>query len=405
MPRFNAEYSTPTRAATGISDGARATFQNEEAEQLFTGLGLRSGGFQANANRVFITDDTGKLVAPPPYDSNDDHGMTAAARDGRLFIMGKDYRLRQVRLEGNENDGFAFAVSNLLQRKQRPGLSMAYYLRRFSAITDDFVRKIKIIWGDMMRDMAQNYNDWKRNMAKIWGGHNKEAEQTELKVEDGPLAPENETLQTEQTIGASKEEQIQQATESTMTREELLAQNPTQLTTQMFEKYMEALVQRRNEKPVNAALEKEDGKPTDYYEALAQELEGQIADDILRVAPKKESDPVGREQFLHDQKAVMACLSKDLRGFVETKVEPELVENHYAARAAGKNDVAVDAHKRELLTEALRFLDTGVHDYMKEVMEKNTATQQVMQQSQPNQVQQQPEPSKAAAPSMSVGHG
>ena len=101
----------------------------------------------------------------------------------------------------------------------------------------------------------------------------------------------------------------------------------------------------------------------------------------------------------------MACLSKDLRGFVETKVEPELVENHYAARAAGKTDVAVDAHKRELLTEALRFLDTGVHDYMKEVMEKNTATQQVMQQSQPNQVQQQPEPSKAAAPSMSVGHG
>jgi hypothetical protein len=250
----------------------------------------------------------------------------------------------------------------------------------------------------MKRDMAQNYNDWKRNMAKIWGGHNKEAEQTELKIEDGPLAPVNETLQTEQTIGTSKEEQIQQATESTMTREELLAQNPTQLTTQMFEKYMEALVQRRNEKPVNAALEKEDGKPADYYEALAQELEGQIADDILRVAPKKESDPVGREKFLHDQKPVMASLSKDLRSFVETKVESELVENYYASREVGKTGAAVDTNKKELLAEAMQFLDTGVNDYMKEVVEKNAATQQVMQQPQP-------EPTKAAAPSVSMGRG
>jgi hypothetical protein len=250
----------------------------------------------------------------------------------------------------------------------------------------------------MKRDLAQNYNDMKRNMAKIWGNGNKETEQAELKVEDKPLVRENENLKTEQMVGASREEQIQQSTESTMTGEELLTQKPTQLTTQMFEKYMEALVQRKNEKPVEAALEKENGKPADFYEALAQELEGQIADDILRVAPPKELDPVGREKFLRDQKPVMASLSKDLRSFVETKVESELVENYYASREVGKTGAAVDTNKKELLAEAMQFLDTGVNDYMKEVVEKNAATQQVMQQPQP-------EPTKAAAPSMSMGRG
>ena len=92
MPRFDAEYSPPKNTAAAISDGARAAFQNQEAEQLFAGLGLRAGGFQANANRVFTLDDAGNLVPAPPYNANDDHGMTAAAQDGRLYVRGKDNR-------------------------------------------------------------------------------------------------------------------------------------------------------------------------------------------------------------------------------------------------------------------------------------------------------------------------
>jgi hypothetical protein len=386
MARFNAEYSAPTRTATPVSDGARATFQNQEAEQLFTGLGLREGGFQANANRVFMLDDTGKLVTPPPYDANNDHGMSAAAQDGRLYIMDKNFRLRQVRLEGNENDGFAFAATNLLQRDQRPRVSMDYYFRRLSAATEDFVRNTAQLWADMKRDMAEINARWKEDMAEIFGRRTKEPEKAKVKEEEGSLIPEEEPVQTQQTVSAP-EAKPEETKEKTV--EELLATNPTKQTTPEFERYLNALVTRAGKKPVEQALEKEAGKPEDYYEALAQELEGGIAGMILGAAPK-ESQPAERAAFLQGRKHLMASISKGLRGFVETKVESALVEDYYKAHAGKKDglDMQKSIKQMKLESEAMILVGSGAGDYMRSVIAQNAAHTQEMQQSQPQQVQQ-----------------
>jgi hypothetical protein len=302
-----------------------------------------------------------------------------------------------VRLEGNENDGFAFAATNLLQREQRPRVSMDYYFRRLSAATEDFVRNTAQLWADMKRDMAEINARWKEDMAEIFGRRTKEPEKAKVK-EEGSLIPEEEPVQTQQTVSAPKEEQIQQPTQPDVNKEktvaELLETNPTKQTTPEFEKYLTALSDRRNEKPVEQALEKENGKPADYYEALAQELEGSVADKILSVAPKKESDPVGREKFLHDQKPVMASISKGLRGFVETKVESALVEDYYKAHAGKKDgmDIQKSIKQMKLESEALMVVGSGAGEYLAHVQAENKANQQEIQQSQPqaNQVEQQP---------------
>ena len=82
-----------------------------------------------------MLDDKGKLVTPPPHDSEKENDMPAAARDGRLFVMDKDYRLRQVRLEGNENNGFAFAVSDSLKRQQMPSSRCRLRSNRCSSLS------------------------------------------------------------------------------------------------------------------------------------------------------------------------------------------------------------------------------------------------------------------------------
>ena len=165
MPKFDAVYSTPTRTRTPVADSARAAFQNEEAEKLFTGLGLREGGFKANANRVFMLDDKGKLVTPSPYDPEKDNDMTAAAQDGRLYIMDKNYRLRQVRLEGNKDDGFVFAATQALRRGQMPGNynSLAYRLNYLKVIVSDMSQS----WNDMKKDIMSSKPYWISSVRQI----------------------------------------------------------------------------------------------------------------------------------------------------------------------------------------------------------------------------------------------
>ena len=184
---------------------------------------------------------------------------------------------------------------------------------------------------DKLYDASQRF--FKR-IDKALGLDNDRTKQSEIKAEgSGSLIPEEKPLENQQ----PEEEQIQQSQpeeSKEKTLEDLLATNPTKQTTPEFEKYLTALSDRGNKKPVEQALEKEDGKPADYYEGLAQELEGKIAGKILDAAPKKETDPVGRETFFHKQKPVMASISKNLRDFVQQQVDPKQVGDYYAARAS-----------------------------------------------------------------------
>jgi hypothetical protein len=345
-------------------------------------------------------------------------------------------------LEGNENDGFAFVATSFLQREQMPPRSFAYRISYLKSLVSDMSQA----WTDMKNDMARINTKWKQDMAQIWtdmkqdmskfwsdmkedwanirkgefnpwdrikkdwayisGRRDRKAEQAEAKVEDEPV-------QTQQTVSTPKEEQIQQPTQPDVNKEktvaELLVTNPTKQTTPEFEKYLTALSDRRNEKPVEQALEKENGKPADYYEALAQELEGSVADKILSVAPKKESDPVGREKFLHDQKPVMASMSKGLRKFVEEKVDSALVEDYYKAHAGKKDgmDIQKSIKQMKLESEALMVVGSGAGEYLAHVQAENKANQQEIQQSQPqaNQVEQQPMQMQQPQPAPAIQNG
>lgn len=373
MPTPNTANTDPTRTTTEVADGIRAAFQNKGAA-LFSKLGLRDGGFQANANRVFILDDTGKLVPAPPYDAQNDNGMTAAAQDGRLYIMDGNFRFRQVQLEGNEDEGFTFNASNPLRRKQLPPSSMSYmdyYIKRFQAIFDDFLKDMSENFNEMKSNMSKSFDNMQKAMSKLFGGH-KESEQAGLEVEAEPLVPQNELLETQQTVSTLEEDQPIQ---SALTTEELLAKNPTKQTTPEFERYLNALADRGNGSLVDAALNKETGEPNDYYEALAQELEGQVARRIRDAAPS-EQNPKARKLFLDGQKPIVATISKDLREFVRGKVDSQLVTNFFAQDFNARSPM-----RKELQETATRLQNTGVNEYLNEIRKHNEEKERNNQQS------------------------
>lgn len=359
MPTFNASYTVPKPSTTEVADGARAVFQNEETA-LFSELGLGDGGFKANADRVFMLDNTNRVVSAPV----NEHGMTAAAQAGRLYVMDKNYRLRQVRLDASEDDGFTFKVSKPLRLRQLPRLSMDYFIKRFVAILNDFMRDMSKIFNDMKRDMSKIFDNSNNSILKILGGRKKENAQAEREVEAEPLVPEDVLLET------------QQPTPSELTTAELLAKKTTEQTTPEFERYLSALADRSNGSLVEEALNKKKGEPKDYYEALAQELEGQIARYIRDAAPS-EKNPEEREAFMDKQKPVVAFMSYDLRKFVQRKVALQSVEDFYAQGLKADSPMG-----RKLQDNANHLKNTGVKEYIDGVLAEVKSSQQTKQQSQ-----------------------
>lgn len=385
MPIFNAAYTVPKPSTTEVADGTRAAFQNEEESALFSGLGLRDGGFQANADRVFVLDDTDKLVAAPPYDAQTDNGMAAAAQAGRLFVMGKDYRLRQVRLEEKEDDGFAFAVTNHLSLRQLPRLTMDYFFKRFMAICNDFARNVSQTFNETMEKMAENFNNLKNNLSQIFGGRNHENEQAGREVEIEPPVSEDVRLETQQTGTTLEEQQTQQAQTKPWKYQ---AKDTRNMSNEDFFNHVEAAYKRGEDLSVISVLTGKDCTPEKYYEAMTQQLEAQVARDIY-LSAVGQTDAEKRNQILEANKKNYTAIVVGLGDYVVNHTNKADLSEHCKQPQDNTPEYAA------LKKSSDEIFLTGVNGYIKQLDLENATNEPEKRQEQPeNKVTLENEASK-----------
>ena len=185
-----------------------------------------------------------------------------------------------------------------------------------------------------------------------------------------------------------------------MTTEQLLATNPTQLTNEQFVTYLEALEQRGQGAQISDVMKDEKATAANYYEALAQGMEGQVAGQIKTYADGQ-TDPEVKEQFLKGQKPMMASISLGLRAFVKENSNQAMVNEYFEARSRGASTGTME---QDVLQDSKTVQTKGVSGYLNSVNDSNAAKRQAQQKQNQPQVKQkqvqQNEISQSKAPSM-----
>ena len=383
MPSFNSDNTEPKPVTTEVSDGARTAFQRG-GDALFSKLGLGDGGFQANADRVFMLDDTGKLVPAPPYDERSEESITAAAQSGRLFVMDKNYRLRHVQLQKDENDIFAFMITKPLGLRQLPRLSMDYFLKQFENICKDFVRDMSQTFNEAKENMSkifdkytdrmsENFSNMKAGWARVFGGRNAENEQAELKLNTEQPSSGNEPLENEQTNTTLGEDQ----TPHTQIKPwKYQAKDTRNMSNDAFLDHVKAACKRGEELSVTAVLTGKDCTPDKYFDVVTRQLESKVAGEILQNALDATTEQQ-RNTVLAAHKKTYTAMVVGLGDYVVSHTNKADLTEHC------KHPTAPTPESRALSKSSDEILLTGVKGYLSQLNRENTEIEQAMQQTHP----------------------
>ena len=155
---------------------------------------------------------------------------------------------------------------------------------------------------------------------------------------------------------------------------------PSQMDPEQFMEYLETVSKHGKSIKIEDVLAKKDGTAADFYAAVGDILEGQVARLMWSEANAK-TDPKEKETFLNEKKHLYTSFVAGLREYANSKIDPKAVDTYYNDRTFSTS------MSLQMTATALEL--KGVGTYMGILQEQNNDNKQ-MEQSQPSaQVQQQ----------------
>ena len=226
-------------------------------------------------------------------------------------------------------------------------------------------------------------------------------------------ATAHQSVRQKEKENAIQEKKDAEAAELKEELDELEQLNTSKMSEEQFRNHLESLSELGTKHLTAEAMTKADFKPKDYYKALSQELEAQVANKLLdpireleksleretvlnpQKGIKTNEDKVREDtqkleeakKFLDSQKRVYTSLVAGLRKFVREKSDRELIDNYCKVL----KPLSMEGLKLTQATDQMR--NNGVEEYLKGVMAKNGELKQNTDQVQhnPNQLQQSPD--------------
>ena len=291
---------------------------------------------------VFLLAEDGTFDA---YKKLNPAALTHSALSNRLFIRDKENNLRQLQLS-QENGEYTLKISEpVTVTEPTPPAFWKYLLYPFFA--------------GQIREYNQHkeFNESYRAFAA-----------TELK-RNGPAVTEAEPKAEKPQDEKPNIQQKKQKTISQMTLDE-------------FTDYLENAPMINYSLHVQQALTKPGATVDDYYDALTTILVAHATDDLLNQTKKMSN--TSRQNFLAEKQKHFDTLVTDLRKFVPTMVDQELMNDIFSVGFVNS------PRGYDLTKQTLYIQQNGLNAYYESIKpeEPTNQTQQV-QPKQPKQVQQQ----------------
>ena len=377
-------FSVPRVAAMGSASDRNDVFAAYHAvgDQVFSGFGFPYAGLMHNKDRVYILNQKGQLVLPEDNVNRMNKTVNAAA-DGCLFVRDKSNQLRQVSLRKGENGEYDFHISEPISKPVVPARPSFYFIKNLlSFFISSFREEVEPYnnWKNFdkaVTDFAEEYNKGKRaddaNRFKF------APEKAQPLVQEEPVVNEPEVNQVEVKDAVMDPPEAKQEQEGPQISEkELLKMDPKDMSADQFETYLNVLTNRAVVKVKGedtnltlAVMEHPKSTAKDYYEALARELEGKIAQKILNSFATASADR--KKEILEAEKQTFGDVSRDLREFVKnppSRKNNDVVDDYFLARAAKANGEKEAEYfnlpmlKVQLMTDMQAVLDDGMSEFV-----------------------------------------
>ena len=345
------------------------------------------GGPMRNRSRMYILDKKGNFSAVKD-DTQMLVNMENAAMDGRLFFRDFRNQLHQISLKQNESFEYDLTVSEALTQPVVPPRPDYYFIKNLLGKIFSYFYK-----------MVEEYNDWKNfsdATTKFMNEYNRgqapgsDATLKYAKVKEQPEVQEQQPeVQVAEPAGVAPQEQME---EPELSVAELLQMNPMDMTVKQFESYLSILDQRGQGDLAMEVILDPQFTLDKYYEALARELEGSVAGQLLGRLESMSAER--KNEVLQEQKPVFAAMSRDLRQFVRNYPEREnkdLADQYHGALA---DNVSTFTLQVEMMKDVQMIRGDAMGKYLEVLNRQNEAAKQA----QPQQAQSQPEPQVQAEP-------
>jgi hypothetical protein len=361
MPNYNTPVKPVRLTKQSVRPPERRVYLDQQRDVARKLLGEDAASLSDAKDGLFYTDKFGKFhelkVSEPDY-------VMPFAKANCLYVRDRNNALHQIGLENNDG-GISLNVSAPLQDAEPKRPSLWTYIKSI------FVRSARE--EIQAYQEAKAFNENFRALAKDEKHHidpkpDMTAIPTEQIVEKAPEAKKAEGKKVE----AKKPEEK---------KAEPL--NPSKMTAERFGEHLKEVHDRGSAYPDKAILDKPaNHTPDEYYEAVAQVLEGHVARNMLYATAALDDEKKGA--FFDAQKREYTSLAAGLRDFVRTKIDGELVDRFFKERRP--------ADRIQLTNRRMELEKTGVTEYIELVEAQNAANKAQQMQSNPNQAQMnQPE--------------